>query len=55
MVAVPATLRSRLQSLERGNKIKRELPWDCKNLMSLYETEIARRSIIYKLCNYSAY
>ena len=46
---ISAKLKNRLESLEASKNVKRELPWDCINLMSLYETERARRVIIYKL------
>ena len=43
------TLKKRLQTLEERKNVKRELPWDCKNLMSRYRDESARQEIIYKL------
>ena len=42
-------LAKRLQSLEEHHNVKRELPWDCKNLMSYYRERRAEQSIIYKL------
>jgi hypothetical protein len=41
-------LKKRMQTLEEQSNVKRELPWDCKNLMSFYKEERARESIIFK-------
>ena len=46
---ITATLKNRLQALEERKNVKRELPWDCKSLMSRYRDERARREIIFKL------
>lgn len=43
------TLKKRLQTLEERKNVKRELTWDCKNLMSRYRDESARQEISYKL------
>jgi hypothetical protein len=41
-------MKNRLNALEARKKVKRELPWDCKNLMSRYRDERARREILSK-------
>ena len=33
---VIVSMKKRLQALEARQKIGKELPWDCKNLFSLY-------------------
>ena len=42
-------LRKEIQELKEAVKIKKVLPWDCKNLMSRYKEERARREILCKL------
>ena len=42
------SLKNRLKTLEVHNEIKKELPWDCKNLMYGYKDESARQEIIFK-------
>lgn len=42
------SLKNRLKAIEESKKVKRELPWDCKNLMHLFKDERARQSIIFK-------
>jgi len=38
--------KKRLCALEARKNVKRELPWDCKNLMSRYNEEKIRQEII---------
>lgn len=45
---ISADLKKILRIIEECKNAKK-LPWDCKNFMSLYETEKVRRNIIYKL------
>ncbi|HZY25302.1 MAG TPA: hypothetical protein VFE71_05710 [Bacteroidales bacterium] len=42
-------LRKEIQELKEAAKIKKVLSWDCKNLMSRYKEERARREILCKL------
>ena len=44
-------LRKEIQELKEAVKIKKVLPWDCKNLMSRYQAETSRREILCKLYN----
>jgi hypothetical protein len=42
------SLKNRLKTLEVHNEIKKELPWDCKNLMRRHNEESAEQEIIFK-------
>lgn len=44
-----AAIKNRLQALEVSKNVERELPWDCKNAMSLYKMYRAEQEIIYKI------
>ncbi len=44
-----AAIKNRLQALEDHKNVERELPWDCKNAMSLYKMYRAEQEIIYKI------
>jgi hypothetical protein len=46
---ISSDLKKRLKAIEGRKNVKKELPWDCKNLMSLYKGERTRRDIINKL------
>jgi len=41
-------LRKEIQELKVAAEVKKALPWDCKNLMSRYKEERARREILCK-------
>ena len=46
-------MRKEIQELKEAVKIKKVLPWDCKNLMSLHLNETTRREILCKLYDFT--
>lgn len=42
-------LEKQLLEIEEQRQVKRELPWDCKNLMHIFKDDMMRKHIIYNL------